>query len=34
VSIVRHLAEAHGGTVSAVSELGVGSTFTLNLPAS
>ncbi|MCI4061417.1 HAMP domain-containing histidine kinase [Micromonospora sp. R77] len=32
LSIVRRLAEAHGGTVSAASEIGVGSTFTLSLP--
>jgi PAS domain S-box-containing protein len=30
--IVRHIAEAHGGTVSVTSELGVGSTFTVELP--
>lgn len=32
LSIVKHSVEAHGGTVSATSELGVGSTFTLRLP--
>lgn len=32
LSIVRHLVEAHGGTISVESELGVGSTFTLELP--
>ena len=31
--IVRKLAEAHGGTVTAASEPGQGSTFTLRLPA-
>lgn len=33
LSIVRRLAEAHGGTVSASSELGAGSIFTLSLPS-
>ncbi|MGH7425471.1 MAG: ATP-binding protein, partial [Candidatus Methylomirabilales bacterium] len=33
LSIVRHVAEMHGGEVSVKSELGVGSTFTLWLPA-
>jgi signal transduction histidine kinase len=32
LSIVKHVAESHGGTVSVVSELGVGSTFTIRLP--
>jgi signal transduction histidine kinase len=32
LSIVRHVAERHGGEVSAESELGQGSTFTLSLP--
>jgi two-component system phosphate regulon sensor histidine kinase PhoR len=32
LSIVRHIAESHGGTVSAESELGTGSTFTVSLP--
>lgn len=31
LTIVRHLVEAHGGTVSVSSELGVGTTFTLRL---
>jgi signal transduction histidine kinase len=33
LSIVRHIAESHGGTVTAESELGIGSTFTVSLPA-
>lgn len=33
LSIVRHVAEAHGGSVSVRSELGAGSTFTVVLPA-
>ncbi|MFZ0013028.1 MAG: ATP-binding protein [Acidimicrobiia bacterium] len=33
LSIVKHVAESHGGTVSLESELGVGSTFTVRLPA-
>ncbi len=32
LSIVRHVAEGLGGEVSATSELGVGSTFTVRLP--
>ncbi|MFI9727002.1 sensor histidine kinase [Streptomyces sp. NPDC052092] len=31
--IVRHLVEAHGGTVGVISEPGTGSVFTLHLPA-
>ena len=33
LSIVRHVAQNHGGTVSVQSQEGVGSTFTLELPA-
>ena len=33
LSIVKHVAENHGGTVSVESELGVGTTFTVRLPA-
>lgn len=33
LSIVKHIAAAHGGTVSLWSHLGQGSTFTLRLPA-
>jgi signal transduction histidine kinase len=33
LSIVRHIAESHRGAVTARSELGVGSTFTVSLPA-
>jgi signal transduction histidine kinase len=33
LSIVRHVAENHGGTVSVTSELGAGSTFTVQLPS-
>ena len=32
LSIVKSIAEAHGGTVSVVSEVGVGTTFTVDLP--
>jgi signal transduction histidine kinase len=32
LSIVRHVAEAHGGSVSVLSTLGVGSAFTVRLP--
>ena len=34
LAIVRHVAEAHGGAVSAISELGASSTFTVFLPLS
>ena len=33
LAIVRHVATAHGGAVRVSSEEGVGSTFTLRLPA-
>ena len=33
LSIVRHVAERHGGRVTVASTLGVGSTFTVRLPA-
>lgn len=33
LAIVQAIAQAHGGSVSVVSEVGVGSTFTLRLPA-
>jgi signal transduction histidine kinase len=33
LSIVRHVVESHGGSVALESELGVGSTFTIRLPA-
>jgi two-component system, OmpR family, phosphate regulon sensor histidine kinase PhoR len=32
LAIVKHVAESHGGSVSLDSELGVGSTFTIQLP--
>jgi signal transduction histidine kinase len=32
LSLVRHIAEAHGGSVSVESEVGMGSTFTIHLP--
>ncbi|MBW2425513.1 MAG: HAMP domain-containing histidine kinase [Deltaproteobacteria bacterium] len=32
LSLVRHIAEAHGGRVSVSSEVGKGSTFTIHLP--
>ncbi len=34
LSIVKHVAQAHGGSVAVDSEVGVGSTFTLSLPVS
>jgi two-component system phosphate regulon sensor histidine kinase PhoR len=34
LAIVKHLARAHGGEVSVTSELGKGSTFTIELPVS
>ena len=34
LSIVKHVAQAHGGSVAVESEVGVGSTFTLALPVS
>ncbi|MCC7299577.1 MAG: HAMP domain-containing protein [Verrucomicrobia bacterium] len=33
LSIVKHIAQAHGGTVSVVSRYGEGSTFTVSLPS-
>lgn len=33
LSIVRHVAESHGGSVAVESQLGVGSTFIIRLPA-
>ncbi len=33
LALVKHTAEAHGGSVSVASELGHGSTFTISLPA-
>ena len=32
LSLVRHIAEAHGGTITVESEVGTGSTFTIHLP--
>ncbi|HEY9737383.1 MAG TPA: ATP-binding protein, partial [Trichocoleus sp.] len=32
LAIVKTIAEAHGGTVELVSQLGVGSTFTVMIP--
>ena len=32
LSIARHLVEAHGGSISVVSEIGIGSQFTIELP--
>ena len=34
LSLVRHIAEAHGGRVTVESEIGKGSTFTIHLPLS
>ena len=33
LAIVRHVAENHGGSVTVTSELGIGSTFSVRLPA-
>jgi two-component system phosphate regulon sensor histidine kinase PhoR len=33
LAVVKHTVEAHGGTVSAQSELGHGSTFSFSIPA-
>ena len=32
LSIVKHIAQAHGGTVTVESTVGVGTTFTMRLP--
>ena len=32
LSIVKHVVESHGGTVTALSQLNVGSKFTMTLP--
>jgi two-component system phosphate regulon sensor histidine kinase PhoR len=34
LALVKHVAEAHGGSVSVASEVGVGSTFSVILPMS
>jgi two-component system sensor histidine kinase SenX3 len=33
LSLVRHIAESHGGKVTVTTEVGKGTTFTLRLPA-
>jgi two-component system phosphate regulon sensor histidine kinase PhoR len=33
LAITRHIVEGHGGRIRAESELGIGSTFTMTLPA-